>query len=103
MHLGAPASGVLNSYQLYFNEIAIGDNTALFEMNNQQTVFITYNMLNVLSTSDVVFCQNIEKYLNSILQKSTLISITAEKERNRFFNRMEAKIEGLSRKISGQV
>ena len=34
-----------------------------------------------------------EKYLNGLMQKSTLISRTSAKERNRFFNKLLAKVD----------
>lgn len=101
MHFGAPTSGQSGTFQLYFNEIAIGDNTALFEMDQKRTVFLNYNMLSLMSTSDPRFCEVINQYLTNILQKSTLISAAGEKERNRFFNRMEAKVVALQNKVKG--
>ena len=103
MHFGSPNSGSASSFHLYFNEIAIGDNTAFFEMDNQKTVFLTYNMLNILSTTDEPFCMGIEAYFNNIIQKSTLISGAGEKERNKFFNRMESKVVALKNKIMAQA
>ncbi len=101
MHPGMPSSGLEGTFNLYFNEIAIGDNTALFETGGKKTCFITYNMLNILSTSDEHFCNDIHGYLQNMLQKSTLMSQTAERERDRFFNRMQAKVIALQMKISG--
>ncbi|WP_258105536.1 helix-turn-helix transcriptional regulator [Marinoscillum sp. MHG1-6] len=99
MHINAPNSGHHNTFNLYYNEIAIGDNTMLFQMDNQRICFLTYNTLSVLSTSDVRFCENIQNHIDNITQKSTLISQGAEKSRNRFFNRMDAKVQALEAKI----
>ncbi|MEO9475234.1 MAG: helix-turn-helix transcriptional regulator [Cyclobacteriaceae bacterium] len=103
MHVNAPNSGRMNTFNLYFNEIAIGDNTILFQMDEQRICFLTYNILSVLSTSDPRFCDNIYNHIQNSLQKSTLISQGAEKERNRFFNRMNAKIAALESKIKASA
>lgn len=88
-------------FELYFNEIEIGDNTVFFELGPVQMVMKTYNMLNILSTTDPSFCANIEKYIRNLLQKSVPISTSAEKERERFFFRMQSKLEELRRKVLG--
>lgn len=89
-----PSERILNGkFELYYNEIEIGDNTVFFSMGDQCMVMKTYNMLNLLSTTDAVFCENIEKYIKTILQKSIPISNSSEKERIRFFNAMKLKVD----------
>ena len=92
-----PGNGTLH---LFYNEIAIGDNTIYFEFENRRLVFLTYNMLNILSTTDEGFSRDTFEYLENIMQKSIPISASSEKERNKFFNRMELKIEQILNKIS---
>ncbi|WP_258097962.1 helix-turn-helix domain-containing protein [Marinoscillum pacificum] len=84
-------------YELYYNEIEIGDNTIFFSMDEQRMVHKTYNMLNLLSTTDNEFCENIERYITTILQKSIPISNSSEKERMRFFNTMHSKLNEFER------
>ncbi|MBR11251.1 MAG: hypothetical protein CMP48_26685 [Rickettsiales bacterium] len=84
-------------YELYYNEIEIGDNTIFFSMDEQRMVHKTYNMLNLLSTTDHEFCLNIERYISTVLQKSIPISNSSEKERIRFFNTMHAKLNDFER------
>lgn len=86
--------------ELYFNEIEIGDNTVFFDLGPVQMVMKTYNMLNILSTTDPAFCANIQKYIHNLLQKSVPISTSAEKERERFFFRMQSKLEELRKKVA---
>ena len=88
------------AYHLYCNEIAIGDNTIFFQIGEQKVVFITYNMLNILSTMDDDFCSQTDIYLQNIIQKSTPLSISSEKERNKFFRSMETKISQMHDRIS---
>jgi hypothetical protein len=82
-------SGELN---LYSNEFLISDTTFLFNLGARRIAFITYNAMNVLSSVQESFCQETEEFLHNIIKKSTMISTTGERERNRFFNAGEAKI-----------
>ncbi len=91
------------AYYLYFNEIAIGDNTIFFEIGEQKVVFLTYNMLNILTTMDDDFCTETDQYLRNIIQKSTPLSVSSEKERNKFFRTMESKINEMHDRISKGV
>ncbi|MEQ8241670.1 MAG: hypothetical protein RIA69_20825 [Cyclobacteriaceae bacterium] len=84
---------------MYFNEVEIGDNTVLFKMDGQRVIFKAFNMLNTLSTSDDNFCDQIENHIDTMVQKSIPISMTSEKERSMFFNRMEAKVVALQNRM----
>lgn len=87
------------SYNLYKNEILIADNTILFKMGERRQAFINHNTLNVLSTTHASFCRQTEDYLNNLLYKGTRISGSGEKERSRFFNKIEEKILALKSRI----
>jgi hypothetical protein len=76
-------------FKLYHNEFLISDTTFLFKLGEARIASITYN---ILSTSQPAFCQETEDFLNNIINKSTLISTTGERERNKFFNRIEKRV-----------
>ncbi len=77
---------------LYQNEILIPDNTIFAKIHNQRLVYINYNTMDLLTTQQESFCERTEVYMNNLIKNSALISATAEKERNRFFNKVEEKI-----------
>jgi len=81
------------SFKLYKNDFVISDTTILFKMGDKRVTFITYNTMNVLTTSDISFCKETDDYLTNIINKSTLISTTGEKERNKFFNKTDERIQ----------
>lgn len=85
-----PESG---AFELYYNEIEIGDNTVFFHMGEEKMVLKTYNLFNLLATQDHFFCAEIGGYINNILEKSVPLSQSSEKERNRFFSKMTAKVK----------
>ncbi len=87
------------AFQLFENEILIADNTVFARMDNRRIVYINYNTLNLLTTQQESFCDRTEKYLNNLSKSSTLISATAEKERNKFFNKMKVRIENFKKKV----
>lgn len=80
-------------FELYKNEILIADTTILFKMADKQVAFITYNTMNILTTSQEAFCRSMDNYIKNIIDKSVLISEASEKERNKFFNSIQKSIE----------
>ncbi|HEX6893487.1 MAG TPA: helix-turn-helix transcriptional regulator [Chryseolinea sp.] len=79
-------------FNLYKNDLLIGDNTIFFRMGDKRMTFIPFNTMNILTTSDDAFGEKTEDYLTNLTSKSILISTSGEKERNKFFNSMEDKI-----------
>ncbi|MHC1774951.1 MAG: hypothetical protein AB9834_06000 [Lentimicrobium sp.] len=98
-HYGSTPEGIEGSYKLYFNEVLLGDNTVFVKMNGNPTAYITYNVINLLITNNPVFCQQIEKSLRILMHESTLISATSSKDRNRYFNNLLEKINGLRKRM----
>lgn len=87
-------------FSLYKNEILIADNTVLYNMDTKKTVFISHNITELLMTTQEQFTEQTESFINNLQSRSVLISTTGEKERNKFFNRMEEKIEAVKKRIS---
>jgi plasmid maintenance system antidote protein VapI len=87
-------------FKLFENEILIANNTVLARMNNTRIVYINYNTLSLLTTHQQSFCDKTEKYLSNLTKNSTLISTSAEKERNKFFNMMKERIEVFKNRLT---
>ncbi|MBL7838530.1 MAG: helix-turn-helix transcriptional regulator [Cyclobacteriaceae bacterium] len=88
------------SFTLYKNEILIADNTVLYRMDDKKTVYIGHNITELLLTAHEPFIAQTENFINNLQARSVLISTTGEKERNKFFNRMEEKIEASKKRIN---
>ena len=86
-------------FKLYQNEILIPDNTIFARIHNERVVYINYNTLDLLTTRQDPFCEKTEAYMNNLIKNSALISATSEKERNRFFNKMEEQIQACKTKL----
>ena len=93
--LGTQPQGIENNFRLYHNEVLVTDNTILVKTDGQKTSYNTYNVINQLVTTNTAFCDQIENSLRNLMQKSTLISSTSAKERNRFFKTLHEKVNAL--------
>jgi hypothetical protein len=96
---GTNPEGIEGSYKLYCNEVLLGDNTIFVKMDGNPTTFFTFNVINLLITSNPLFCQQNEQSLKILMKESTLISSTSAKDRNRFFIQIIEKINGLRKRI----
>jgi predicted DNA-binding protein YlxM (UPF0122 family) len=90
-------NGQEQNYTLYKNEILIADTTLLFKMGDKRVTFITYNTMNILTTSEETFCGQMENYLNNVMNKSVLVSGTGERDRNKLFHKIS---EPLRKRLS---
>lgn len=86
-------------YNLYRNDILIPDTAVLFSTDDRKVAYITVNTMDLLTTSNEVFCTQFENYLRNLLKRAVLISTTGEKERNKFFNYMESKVTTLRQRL----
>jgi hypothetical protein len=83
--------------QFYVNEVVLGNNTILVELDNVRHSFITYNVLSYLISKDVRFNEKSFTNFNTILSRSALISGTGERERNKFFSSLKERVQNLRR------
>jgi hypothetical protein len=81
--------------QFYVNELILGNNTILLGLDDKRISMITYSVLNYLITRDGRFAAKAFETFNTLLSRSTLISKTGEKDRNRFFNTLRDKVNAL--------
>lgn len=86
-------------FRMYKNDILIAETTIFFKMGDKRVTFLTYNTMNVLTTSDEIFCKNMENFLTNVVNKSIQINTSGEKERSKFFNLMQDSIQLLKKKI----
>jgi hypothetical protein len=86
------------SVDIYIHELIMGNNTMLLNLDDKQLAMITYGVFNYLFTSDNRFSAKISVMFDTLFSRSTLISKTDEKARNRFFNTLREKINSLETK-----
>lgn len=79
----------------YVNELILGNNTILLELDEERISMITYNILSYLICNDEKFVSKTFHTYNNLLSRSSLISRTGEKERSKFFNQFRLKVMAL--------
>lgn len=84
-------------YNLYNNELILGDNTVLAELDEMKITFLNHSVINYVSTRDVQFNVHMHDNIQNLIRKSTHLSEVGEKERTRFFNRLRDKIKQAAR------
>ena len=82
-------------FKFYVNEVLLGNNTFILELDDQRLSIITYNALNYLMTKDHRFGKKLLQGFNTLVSRATLISGTGEKERNKFFRVQREKVSQL--------
>ena len=92
---GATDIGHRASVHFYVNELILGNNTILLTLDNQRLSTVTYSVLSYLMTKDNRFADRAFATFNTLLSRSTLISRTGEKDRNRFFNTLRDKVNAI--------
>jgi hypothetical protein len=80
-------------YKLYVNDFFVGDNTNLVLLNDMKICYLVHNGLNFIYTRDKAFCDYSYHFVQNIISKSALISITGERERTVFFNLIRERIK----------
>ena len=81
-----------SEYRLYVNELILGDNTIMAELDDTYITFLNYGVLFIVYTTDERFNNAMKENLENLVKKSMMISKSGEKERVRFFNGLREKI-----------
>ena len=95
--LGGSNSGEV--FNLYFNEVSMGDNSILFSMADKKMAFVTSSIKIFMNNVDPIFCEQMEQYHTNFKRKSTLLSKTSEKDRLKLFSDIMITIDQYRKKI----
>lgn len=90
---GSTDVGYRAPFELYLNEVVIGSNTIHTILDDLRLTFVTYNVLHYMHTSDQRFTKKAFENFELLISRSTLISATGEKDRNKFFQLLRDKVE----------
>lgn len=78
-----------NSYLLYQSDVMIGNNCILVEAGSIKSTYLSYHTFNTIQTTNQKFCEETDEWLQNLMKKSNLISGVAEKNRYRYFKKIE--------------
>lgn len=81
-----------DNFQLFYNRMGVANNTILATCNGRKKVYLNYEALSYIDTSDEKFCNQVHQQLQMNMRRSTLISSISEKQRHIFFNTLYAKL-----------
>lgn len=81
------------NFRLFYNRVGLGDNLILTLHDDRKTLYVNYDALNYMVTSNDKFCNKIYEQMQNTMRRGTLISGVAEKQRNMFFNNLYAKLK----------
>lgn len=90
---GDPEQKPMGELKMYFNEVLLGDNNMLVEMDGTRMAYVSHTTINFMITRDEVFTKNMYQHIQNQMKRSTLISEVSEKERSRFFRIIRERIE----------
>ena len=79
-------------YKLFMNELILGDNTYIAELDDNRLTFLNHSVLYFIATADERFNAAMFANLQNLIKKSTPLSTFGEKERVKFFNQIRGKI-----------
>lgn len=90
---GDPDRKPLAPYKMYFNEVLLGDNSMMVEIEGTRMVYMSHTTINFMLTKDESFTRSMYDHIQNQMKRSTLISEVSEKERSRFFRIIRERIE----------
>ena len=80
-------------YRLFVNELILGDNTYVAELDDTRLTFLNHSVLYFITTADERFNAAMFANLQNLIKKSTPLSTFGEKERAKFFNQIREEIK----------
>jgi hypothetical protein len=90
---GDPEQKRISEFKMYFNEVLMGDNNMLVELDGTKMSYVSHSTINFMYTKDEAFNENMYNHIQNQMKRSTLISEVSEKERSRFFHIIRERIE----------
>ena len=87
-----PEKKPLGEFKMYFNEVHLGDNSMLVLLDEVKISIVVHTTVNIMMTRDVAFNENMYRYMQNLMKRSTLISEVSEIERSRFFRIIRERI-----------
>ena len=94
-----PNTAETTKVNMYYNETYLPDNTYYIEYDGGGQTIFTHNIMNTITTSDAVYNTDTKMILDRLMDNSTLISVTATKERNKLFASLDKTINIFKKRI----
>jgi hypothetical protein len=89
---GEEVPGSACIHKIFVHDFHFGDNEAVAITGETKMTVLTHSAINFLVTNDPEFGAYSWDFMENIIRKSTLISVSGEKARTRFFNLIRDRI-----------
>lgn len=89
---GAGESGYKAPIKFYVNEIILGNNSILINIDGNKLAFINHIILKYIYTADKSFNDKVFTNFYNLTSRSSLISGTGERERTKFFKKIKERL-----------
>ena len=90
-------------FELYQNEIILGDNSILLEQGHDRRIYLSQNIIQGLITTDRQFVENSWQMKTNLFKNSMLLSNSAERERMKYFSGLISRIESVGNALHLKV
>ncbi len=81
-----------DNFELFYNRLNLGNDIILTTYDGNKTLYVNNDALDYLTCRDEVYCDKMNKKLEAVRRRSTLISSVGEKQRTQFFQSLLAKL-----------
>jgi hypothetical protein len=88
---------------VYNNEMVNTNNTVLIMSDLGKVVYSAIENPNFIKSSDQKLCNHFESWYKNVMSKSNIISLSAEKERDAFFMKVQRKIDNTKKRIAAHL
>lgn len=89
---GAGEAGYMAPIKFYVNEIILGNNSILINLDGYKLTFINHIVLKYIYTADKSFNNKVFNNFHALTSRSALISGTGERERTKFFKKIRERL-----------
>ena len=79
--------------RFYINELILGNNNIIIDLDNTRTAYLVSAVLKYISTTDKKFTSKMFNDFQTLISRSVMISQTGERERVKFFNALREKVQ----------
>jgi hypothetical protein len=90
--MGQSPTSEHGEYRLYLNDIVSGDNTLLVELGESKITYLNHSVLYFVGSKDPEFNEVVFRNMENVINKSSLMSGSGEKERTQVFNTLRKKV-----------
>lgn len=89
------------SNKLFYCETPIGNNCVLVKTPHPSMVYLGHQTIKTMITTNQDFCNETASFLEQLMKRSLLISGSATKQRNQFFQALTLPVQNFLEELSG--